>query len=148
MKVVLGTNALFVSISRRPPHHPIFQAFEEKRYELLVTTDILLEYEEVIGEEMSVTLADNVVKGIREASNVWHIHKYYFWNLITFDPDDNKFVDCAVAGAADFIVTDDRHFRVLKKIPFPKVKVISADDFVELLTGVRPAKRQKPKTPK
>jgi hypothetical protein len=29
-----------------------------------------------------------------------------------------------------------------------KVKVISADDFVELLTGVRPVKRQKPKTPK
>ncbi|HRI59479.1 MAG TPA: PIN domain-containing protein [Saprospiraceae bacterium] len=138
----------FVSISRRSPHHPIFQALEEKRYDLLVTTDIVLEYEEVIGEEMSVTLADNVVKGIRDAINVRHIHKYYFWNLITVDPDDNKFVDCAVAGAADFIVTDDRHFKVLKKIPFPKVKVISADDFVELLTGVRPVKRQKPKTPK
>ncbi|MCY7330673.1 MAG: putative toxin-antitoxin system toxin component, PIN family [Saprospiraceae bacterium] len=147
MRVVLDTNALFVSISRRSPHHPIFQAFEEKQYDLLVTTDILLEYEEVIGEEMSVTIATNVAKGIREAPNVWHIHKYYFWNLITVDPDDNKFVDCAIAGAADFIVTDDRHFKVLKKIPFPKVEIISADDFVELLTGVRPIRQQKSKNP-
>ncbi len=141
MKVVLDTNVLLVSISRRSAHHPIFQAFEEKRYDLLVTTDILLEYEEIIGEEMSATLAQNVVKGIREASNALHIHKYYFWNLISIDPDDDKFVDCAVAGAADFVVTDDRHFRVLKKIPFPKVRVISADDFVEMLTGERPIKK-------
>lgn len=93
MRVVLDTHALFVSISRRSPHHPIFQAFEEKQYDLLVTTDILLEYEEVIGEEMNATIASNVTKGIREAPNVLHIHKYYFWNLITVDPDDNKFVD-------------------------------------------------------
>jgi uncharacterized protein len=141
MKIVLDTNVLLVSISRRSAHHPIFQAFEEKRYDLLVTTDILLEYEEIIGEEMSATLAQNVVKGIREASNVWHIHKYYFWNLISADPDDDKFVDCAVAGAANFIVTGDRHFQVLKKIAFPKVAVISADDFVEMLTGKQPAKK-------
>jgi len=141
MRVVLDTNVLLVSISRRSLHHPIFQAFEEKIYELLITTDILLEYEEVIGEEMSASLATKVVKGIQEAANVWHIHKYYFWDLITIDPDDNRFVDCAIAGIADFIVTDDRHFKVLKKIPFPKVKVISADDFVEILTGVRLVKQ-------
>jgi len=141
MRVVLDTNVLLVSISRRSLHHPIFQAFEEKIYELLITTDILLEYEEVIGEEMSASLATKVVKGIQEAANVWHIHKYYFRDLITIDPDDNKFVDCAIAGIADFIVTDDRHFKVLKKIPFPKVKVISADDFVEILTGVRLVKQ-------
>jgi uncharacterized protein len=50
-------------------------------------------------------------------------------------------VDCAVAGAANFIVTGDRHFQVLKKIAFPKVAVISADDFVEMLTGKQPAKK-------
>jgi predicted nucleic acid-binding protein len=56
--------------------------------------------------------------------------------LITVDPDDNKFVDCAVAANADFICTEDKHFKVLKKVPFPPVKVISADDFVEILSGI------------
>lgn len=148
MRVVLDTNVLLVSISRRSPHHPIFRAFEEKQYELLVTTDIILEYEEIIGEEMSANVAENIVKGIRDARNAPYIHKYFYWNLISVDSDDNKFVDCAVAGSADFIVTDDRHFKVLKSIPFPKVKVISADDFVELLTDVRPEKREKSKKKK
>ncbi|MBC7774574.1 MAG: putative toxin-antitoxin system toxin component, PIN family [Phycisphaerae bacterium] len=148
MRVVLDTNVLLVSISRRSPHHPIFQAFEEKQYELLVTTDILLEYEEIIGEEMSANIAENIVKGIREAQNALYIHKYFYWNLITVDPDDNKFVDCAVAGNADFTVTNDRHFKALKKIPFPKVKVISADDFVEFLTGFRPVKQERLKKEK
>ena len=35
---------------------------------------------------------------------------YYKFNLIKSDPDDNKFVDCAVIANAKFIVTEDRHF--------------------------------------
>lgn len=136
MRIVLDTNVLLVSISRRSHYHPIFRAFEEKRYELLVTTDILLEYEEVVSQEISANVANNIVKGILEARNTSYIHKYFYWNLISVDPDDNKFVDCAIAGAADFIVTEDRHFKVLKKNPFPEVKVISANDFLEMLSRI------------
>ena len=50
--------------------------------------------------------------------------------------DRNKFVDCAIASNADFIVTNDGHFNVLKNIPFPKVKVISIDDFMEILKTI------------
>ncbi len=71
-------------------------------------------------------------------TNVLFVSNYFFWNFITEDPDDNKFVDCAISANADFIVTNDKHFRVLKKISFPSVPVISADDFVEILTGNRP----------
>lgn len=137
MKVVLDCNVLFVSISRYSLHHPIFEAFENKRYELIVTTDILLEYEEIIGNEMGELVVQNLLKGIKEASNVHYIHKYFFWDLIKVDPDDNKYVDCAIAASADFIVTDDKHFKILADIPFPKVPVISADDFLETLTGKR-----------
>ncbi|MFN4256141.1 MAG: putative toxin-antitoxin system toxin component, PIN family [Saprospiraceae bacterium] len=142
MKVVLDSNVLFVSISRRSAHHPIFQAFEAGRYDLFLTTDILLEYEEVIGDEMGTSVSVNLLNGLKEAPNVRHIHKYYFWNLISIDPDDNKYVDCAVAANADFIVTDDKHFGVLRNIQFPKLKVISADEFVEILTGKRLQKRK------
>lgn len=136
MKVVLDTNVFLVSISRRSKYHPIFEAFENERYDLLVTTDILAEYEEVIAENMGVLVANNVLDGFQHVSNVLKISKYFYWNLIVADPDDDKFVDCAIAGNADFIVSDDKHFKVLKKIPFPKVKVISADEFLSILTKV------------
>jgi len=53
--------------------------------------------------------------------------------LIDQDPDDNKFVDCAIIANADFIVSEDSHFAVLKFIPFPSVKVVRLDEFVNEL---------------
>ena len=48
--------------------------------------------------------------------------------LIEADKDDNKFVDCAIAANAKCIVTEDKHFRVLKNIPFPKVEVLGIEE--------------------
>jgi predicted nucleic acid-binding protein len=56
-----------------------------------------------------------------------------YFNLISVDPDDNKFVDCAVAANAKFVVTDDGHFDLLKQIDFPKVNIIGLDDFIRTL---------------
>ncbi|MEM6319582.1 MAG: PIN domain-containing protein [Bacteroidota bacterium] len=54
--------------------------------------------------------------------------------LIEKDVDDNKFVDCAISGNADYLVTDDKHFKILKQGDFPAVKVIRTKDFLDLLT--------------
>lgn len=64
---------------------------------------------------------------------VFQIEPYFHLNLITADPDDNKFVDCAFAGNAHYIVTNDRHFRVLQKIEFPTISTITAEVFKEWL---------------
>ena len=45
------------------------------------------------------------------------------------DEDDNKFVDCAIASNASYIVTHDKDFNILKNIPFPKVRIINTEDF-------------------
>jgi putative PIN family toxin of toxin-antitoxin system len=111
-------------------------------YELCITTDILNEYEEKLQEKFRPSVSVNVMEFITSSPDVVYINNYYFWNLIAVDPDDNKFVDCAISANADFIVTDDKHFRELKKIPFPSVTVISADDFVEILTGNRPSRKK------
>jgi len=55
------------------------------------------------------------------------------WNFITADPDDNKFVDCAIAANADYIITNDAHFNILKNIAFPKVNVLTLQQFIELV---------------
>ena len=66
--------------------------------------------------------------------NTLTVTPYYKWNLITADPDDNKFVDCALNAGADFIVTNDRHFGVLKNIDFPKINVIDIDTFKSIIS--------------
>ncbi len=108
---------------------------KNRKFQIVVTTDILLEYQEVIGEAMGQEVVDDLLAFLNHASNVFQIEKYYYWNLIIADPDDDKFVDAAVAGNVDYIVTNDRHFRVLQNIAFPKVNTITADEFLEMLAS-------------
>ena len=61
------------------------------------------------------------------------ITPYYHFELITADHDDNKFVDCAMAANATYIVTDDKHYKPLEHITFPHITVIQLMEFVNLL---------------
>ncbi|MBI4647713.1 MAG: hypothetical protein HY738_14275 [Bacteroidia bacterium] len=70
---------------------------------------------------------------LAELPNIKFITPYYNWNLIETDPDDDKYVDCAIAGLADYIVSEDNHFSSLKDISFPIIKVISIEKFMELI---------------
>ena len=65
--------------------------------------------------------------------NVRFVHTFYRWNLIYTDPDDNKYCDTAIAGTADYIVTEDKHFDILKKTSYPSIAVLSIDEFSNLL---------------
>ncbi len=65
--------------------------------------------------------------------NVFFVDPKFQWKLIEIDPDDNKFVDCAVASSVDYIIFNDRHFDILKEIPFPKVTVLKAEEFIALI---------------
>jgi uncharacterized protein len=133
MRIVLDTNVLLVSASRRSALYSIFEAFIEGQYELCVTTDILLEYQEVLTRHVGIDFADEILRTITSASNTVMVTNYFQWDLIKEDPDDNKFVDCAISCGADFITTDDRHFQVLRFVPFPKVEVLSSSAFLIVL---------------
>lgn len=57
----------------------------------------------------------------------------FHFNLINTDPDDNKFVDCAIVANASYIVSEDTHFNILNSIPFPHVEVIRLQKFLKTL---------------
>ncbi|MCB0597088.1 MAG: putative toxin-antitoxin system toxin component, PIN family [Lewinellaceae bacterium] len=132
-RLVLDTNVFLVSIL---PHHKYWWVFEGiiyQRYTLLVSNEILMEYLEKCIQKYGDSLSNERLEFLLEFSNVELITPYYHWELIQNDPDDNKFVDCAVAGQADFLVTHDKHFNILKDIPFPKVEAIRLDELKKVL---------------
>ncbi|MFZ4634625.1 MAG: putative toxin-antitoxin system toxin component, PIN family [Saprospiraceae bacterium] len=137
MRIVLDTNILLTSFSSRSINHWIWLALVEKKYILCITYDILLEYEEVITRHASPELASAVTDALLDIPNVELITRYFAWNMITSDPDDNKFVDCAIAARAQFLVSEDRHFNALREVEFPKVNVIGIQTFQQvILKGV------------
>lgn len=133
MKVIIDTNVLLVSISSRSPHHWIFQALIQKKFDLIVSNEILTEYSEIIQKHMGNRVAENILAVIENLDNVIFSNPSFKFNLITMDSDDNKFVDCAIASNADLILTEDRHFEELKKIDFPKVLTAGIAAFKVLL---------------
>lgn len=133
MRVVLDTNVLLVSIPKLSKYRPIFENLIEKKYTLIISNEILTEYEEIITRQANEIVAQNIVKMLVTLSNVEKKEIYYNWHLIKSDEDDNKFADCAVAGNADYLVSNDRHFNVLETIDFPEVPLINAEKFLELI---------------
>ena len=132
LKVVLDTNVLLVSISEKSKLHWVFKWLIEKQYELCVTTDILSEYAEILEHHMGKTTRESTMGTIENLSNTNFITKYYRFQLLK-DEDDDKFVDRAVAANANFIVSHDKDFNVLKGIDFPIVKVIDTEEFMKIL---------------
>jgi len=133
LKIVLDTNILWVAISRRSQTHWVITELIKGTYTLCVTTDILDEYEEIIGQKMGEEMARSIMELLDNLPNVEHITRYYRWELIEQDYDDNKFADCAIACNAHYLATNDRHFNILKNIPFPRVNVINVDEFKQII---------------
>lgn len=94
MKVVIDTNILLISLPSQSPYHEIIKAFNQKLYQLIITTAIFLEYEEILSERANSFVANNVLGAFLEASNAISVNTYYNWNLITVDPGRQQVFRC------------------------------------------------------
>ena len=136
MKIVLDTNCLVNVIMPGSFNNEVWQAFRAAKYTLCVSNDILFEYHEILAKRYNGLIANTVLKELIETANVEHINPTYRFNLITADPDDNKFVDCAIIAGATYIVSNDRHFAELEKHDFPKVDVRSLPEFHRIVQSM------------
>jgi len=136
MKIVLDTNCLLPAIFYNSPYYWVWEAFCDGRFTLCFSNDMLQEYEELLSTFYSPEISESVLQTIMNATNTKHIVPYFKWNLIFKDAEDNKFVDCALNAGSDFIVTNDKHFNILKKIDFPKIDVIDIETFKVIISSL------------
>ncbi len=121
--IALDTNALVQSIPTRGRFRPMIEGFDAGRFLLVVSNEILLEYEEIlkaIGGPTAWSAFESLL--IARATFVRRVDPTYFWKAIVHDPDDDNSVDSAVPGDADWIVTEDTHDNVL----FQKTRLTAA----------------------
>lgn len=94
--------------------------------------DILAENEEIMSQYMGVDAAETFLAVMHYLRNIKLIQTCFKFNLAK-DAADNKFVDCEVTCNADFPVTHDRDFDILKKVSFPKVHIINSFGLLAIL---------------
>ncbi|MBO7442408.1 MAG: putative toxin-antitoxin system toxin component, PIN family [Paludibacteraceae bacterium] len=132
-RIVLDTNCLIMAISARTKYNQIWKSFLSGDFVLCLSNEILEEYEEVIARNVNPKIAGIVIYTILTRNNVERLDPHFHFHLIQQDEDDNKFVDCAIVSNAKCIVSEDRHFEILKTIDFPKVDILGIDEFVNTL---------------
>jgi uncharacterized protein len=132
MKAVIDTNIIVASISRKSPYRIITDKLFEGGFQLVVSTEILLEYEEKMAEIFSPETADNFISALLLLPYVIRAEPLFFSRLLP-DSDDNKFLDIYYSSQADCLVTNDKHFAPLKKIRLPQHHVLNIHEFIKLL---------------
>jgi putative PIN family toxin of toxin-antitoxin system len=137
MKIVLDTNCLLPAVFSNSPYNWVWESFCDCRFTLCFKTDIFHEYEELLSSFYSTDISESVLNTILNSTNIEYVIPYYKWNLIFDDADDNKFVDCALNVGADFIVTNDKHFNILKAIDFPRINVIDIGTFEKVINKTK-----------
>ena len=75
--VVIDTNCLLQIISKKSPYRPIWDAFLTGRYDLCVSNEILDEYQEILGQQITPTIAENLVLLILNKYNVRLIEPHF-----------------------------------------------------------------------
>lgn len=133
MLIVIDTNILLISLKSNTKYSVIFDNLILGKFDIAISNEILFEYIELIERKINSQFADKVINMLIALPNAHFYEPFFKWNLISKDESDNKFVDCAIIGGADYIVTNDKHFNTLKQIDFPKVNVISIDEFIKIL---------------
>ena len=133
MKIVIDTNCLLSCIGKKSLYRNVFDAFLENRFTICVSSEILLEYEEVFNRFWGSDVTNNLLALFETSDNFEQVMVYYNWQLISKDKDDNKFVDAFIASKADLLISNDSSIRILKNYNFPPLNILTLEEFSNLL---------------
>ncbi len=131
MKIVLDTNILVSGIFWTGTPSVILNHWINDRFELLLSDEIFDEYQKTffrISKGKKDELVTNWLFLLSESSTFTTIKKRF---VLSADPDDNKFIECAIAGNAKYIVSGDSHLLDLKSIL--NTEIITASEFLKKL---------------
>ena len=133
MKVVLDTNCFISCIGKLSHYRNVFDAFLAGSYILCVSTEILLEYEEIFLKKWGSEVTENLLSRLVRAENIEFATVFFNFNMIDTDTDDNKFADVYIASNADILVSNDTQLLALNRSEFPPFEVISLQSFSSIL---------------
>ncbi len=136
MKVTLDTNVLVSASFWTGDSLRVVDLIDQKTVEFILSDEIIDEYKKVINSEgiMEKTKRKNLIL-IKTAGRVMEdciiVKPEEKLNIVKEDPDDDKILECAVAGKADFIVTKDNHLLKLKE--FRGMKIVRPEEFLKMI---------------
>ena len=129
LRLILDTNVFLVSLALNFKYNWIYQALIQNKYDLVVSNEILTEYQEQITNRYGIKRTEASLDYLLLLPNIILKNPSFLWQLVEIDKDDNKFVDCYIAGQCDYIISNDRHIHQIKTNVFPQIAVLRYEEF-------------------
>lgn len=136
MRITVDTNVLVSSTFWNGDSNRILKKVEAKEIELMISDEIIKEFSKVLEyEEIQKKIKNKNLEMRRTIEKIVFIStiiepKQKF-EAVKDDPKDNKVIECAIEGRADYIVTQDNHLLKLKE--FKGIKILTPEDFLKIL---------------
>jgi putative PIN family toxin of toxin-antitoxin system len=131
MKVVLDTNVL-VSMILGGQLGSMIDLWDQKRFVVVVSAEIMSEYATVLARPkfgLSRDIVESIIAYIeRKAEFVAPAETI---TEITADPKDNMFLECALSGRVDFLVSGDPDLNLREH--FRGIPIVTPRDSLDLL---------------
>ncbi|MBK8094540.1 MAG: PIN domain-containing protein [Verrucomicrobiaceae bacterium] len=117
MLVVIDTNVMISALARQTPIAPLFRALANGEIQLALTAAIVVGGGGIGGGGGGRAFSARLLHWLSLVATAWKtivlVHPSYQFRLISSDPDDNKFADCAITANADFLITNDTDYAPL-----------------------------------
>ena len=130
MKVILDTNVFVSGVFFAGPPYRILEAWRDGKLQRVVSQEILEEYQRV-GETLAEQLPGINLQPIIDlvTTNAEIFPNQVLPGSVCEDPDDDKFIACAIASRCKVIVSGDRH--LWKVSGFGGIKVMRPRQFID-----------------
>ena len=130
MKVVIDTNVVISGIFFGGNPKKVLQLCIENAITAYVTNEIVSEYERVIEEMQKKAKHEIPRKALDDLLVLTELTTANIKIDICRDPDDNKFIECAISANALYIVSGDKDLSDLKQ--YNEIKVVTATEFLKI----------------
>jgi len=134
LKAVMDTNVFVSGVFFSGPPYQILNAWQSGDFELVVSQEILDEYQrvgEILAEEHPGIDLDSILTFVIEHAKVYEPARLK--EPVCEDPDDDKFLACALASGSCIIISGDKH--LLKVSGFQGIEVLKPRQFVDKYLG-------------
>jgi len=130
MKIVLDTNVFISGIFFSGPPAQILKAWKEQKIQIVLSKEILDEYQRVAGE-LSAKFPSVDIEPIIELLTIYGevVETAGISVTVCEDPDDNMFLECAIASNSKIIISGDNH--LLKISGYQGIDVLKPREFID-----------------
>lgn len=131
IKVIIDTNVFISGIFWSGPPFKILSAWRHQKLKLIYSADILEEYIRV-GHVLSKKYKGVEISSFIDLITIFgELHTPIVLDAaITDDPDDDKFIACALSASCKYIISGDKH--LLDVDGFSGIHVLKPAAFVKM----------------